>query len=129
MAVKIRLRRMGKKKQPIYKIVVADARSPRDGKFIEAVGFYNPLVNPHLIQLNEEKINLWLNRGAIPTLTVKSILSQNGVLLKRHLEKKKFSEERIEAEIANWQKIKEAKLSQPKTRKKKSKKSKAEGKN
>lgn len=129
MAVKIRLRRMGKKKQPMYKIVVADARSPRDGKFIEAVGFYNPLVNPHLIQLNEEKINLWLNRGAIPTLTVKSILSQNGILLKRHLEKKKFSEEKIEAELANWQKIKEAKLSQPKTRKKKSKKSKAEGNN
>jgi small subunit ribosomal protein S16 len=120
---------MGKKKQPMYKIVVADARSPRDGKFIEAVGFYNPLVNPHLIQLNEEKINLWLNRGAIPTLTVKSILSQNGILLKRHLEKKKFSEEKIEAELANWQKIKEAKLSQPKTRKKKSKKSKAEGNN
>ncbi len=129
MAVKIRLRRMGKKKQPMYKIVVADARSPRDGKFIEAVGFYNPLVDPHLIQLNEEKINLWLNRGAIPTLTVKSILSQNGILLKRHLEKKKFSEEKIQAEIANWQKIKEAKLSQPKTRKKKSKKSKAEGNN
>lgn len=129
MAVKIRLRRMGKKKQPVYKIVVADARSPRDGKFIEAVGFYNPLVDPHLIQLNEEKINLWLNRGAIPTLTVKSILSQNGIFLKRHLEKKKFSEEKIEAELANWQKIKEAKLSQPKARKKKSKKSKAEGNN
>ena len=128
MAVKIRLKRMGKKKQPIYKIVVADARSPRDGKFIEAVGFYNPLVNPHLTQLNEEKINLWLNRGAIPTLTVKSILSQNGVLLKRHLEKKKYSEERIQAEIANWQKIREAKLSQPKAKKKK-KKSKAEGNN
>ena len=128
MAVKIRLKRMGKKKQPIYKIVVADARSPRDGKFIEAVGFYNPLVNPHLTQLNEEKINLWLNRGAIPTLTVKSILSQNGVLLKRHLEKKKYSEERIQVEIANWQKIREAKLSQPKAKKKK-KKSKAEGNN
>jgi small subunit ribosomal protein S16 len=119
---------MGKKKQPVYKIVVADARSPRDGKFIEAVGFYNPLVNPHLVQLNEEKINLWLNRGAIPTLTVKSILSQNGILLKRHLDKKKFSEERKEAELANWQKIKEAKLAQPKARKKK-KKSKSEGNN
>ncbi len=128
MAIKIRLRRMGKKKQPIYKIVVADARSPRDGKFIEAVGFYNPLVNPHLTQVNEEKINLWLNRGAIPTLTVKSILSQHGILLKRHLERKKFSEERIQAEIANWQKIREAKLSQPKAKKKK-KKSKAEGNN
>jgi len=128
LAVKIRLKRMGKKKQPVYKIVVADARSPRDGKFIEAVGFYNPLVNPHLVQLNEEKINLWLNRGAIPTLTVKSILSQNGILLKRHLDKKKFSEERKEAELANWQKIKEAKLAQPKARKKK-KKSKSEGNN
>ncbi len=128
MAVKIRLRRMGKKKQTVYKIVVADARSPRDGKFIEAVGFYNPLVNPHLIKLDEEKINLWLNRGAIPTLTVKSILSQNGILLKRHLEKKKFSEERIEAELANWQNIREARLAQPKTKKKK-KKSETEGNN
>jgi small subunit ribosomal protein S16 len=116
---------MGKKKQPIYKIVVADARSPRDGKFIEAVGFYNPIVNPHLIQLNEDKINLWLDRGAIPTLTVKSILSQNGILLKRHLSKKKFSEEKIQTELSNWQKIKEAKLSQPKEKKKK-KKSKVE---
>lgn len=129
MAVKIRLKRMGKKKQPVYKIVVADARSPRDGKFIEAVGFYNPLTNPHQIQLNEEKINLWLDRGAIPTLTVKSILSKNGILLRRHLEKKKFSEERIQEELAKWQKIKEAKLAQPKVRKKKSKKSKSEGSN
>lgn len=126
MAVKMRLKRMGKKKQPVYKIVVADARSPRDGKFIDAVGFYNPMVNPHLIQINEEKVNLWLDRGAIPTLTVKSILSQNGILLKRHLEKKKYSEEKIQTEIANWQKIKEAKLSQPKAKKKK-KKSKDEG--
>lgn len=125
MAVKIRLKRMGKKKQPLYKIVVADARSPRDGKFIEAVGFYNPMVNPQLIQINEEKVNLWLDRGAIPTLTVKSILSQNGILLKRHLNKKNFSEEKKEAELANWQKIREAKLSKPTGRKKK-KKSKAE---
>lgn len=126
MAVKMRLKRMGKKKQPVYKIVVADARSPRDGKFIDAVGFYNPMVNPHVIQVNEEKVNLWLDRGAIPTLTVKSILSQSGILLKRHLEKKKYSEEKIQTEIENWQKIREAKLSQPKAKKKK-KKSKDEG--
>jgi len=121
LAVKIRLRRMGKKKQPVYKIVVADARSPRDGKFIEAVGFYNPLVNPPFIKLDEEKINTWLNRGAIPTQTVRSILSQNGILLKRHLQKKKFSEERVEAEINNWLKLKEARLSKPKVKKKKKK--------
>lgn len=121
MAVKIRLKRMGKKKQPVYKIVVADARSPRDGKFIEAVGFYNPLVNPHQINLDEQKINTWLDRGAIPTLTVRSILSKNGILLKRHLKKKKYSEEKVQSEIENWQKIIEAKLAKPKSKKKKKK--------
>ena len=73
MAVKLRLRRMGKKKQPIYKIVAADSRSPRDGKFLEAVGIYNPLTNPHTIDLKEERVNYWLDSGAQPTNTVKSL--------------------------------------------------------
>ncbi|WP_337865197.1 30S ribosomal protein S16 [Ignavibacterium sp.] len=119
MAVKLRLRRMGKKKQPIYKIVAADSRSPRDGKFIEAVGIYNPLTNPHTIDLKEDRVNYWLNCGAIPTLTVRSLLSQKGILLKRHLEKKGFPQDKVEAEIHNWQKLKEASAQKKQTKKKK----------
>lgn len=120
MAVKLRLRRMGKKKQPIYKIVAADSRSPRDGKFIEAVGIYNPLTNPHTVELKEDRVNYWLNCGAIPTLTVRSLLSQKGILLKRHLEKKGFPQEKVEAEIENWKKLKEASAHKSRTKKKKS---------
>ncbi len=111
MAVKLRLRRMGKKKQPIYKIVAADSRSPRDGKFIEAVGLYNPLTNPHTIEINEERVQFWLDRGAQPTLTVKSLLSSEGILLKRDLKQRGFSEERVKTEIENWEKQREAKKS------------------
>jgi len=64
LAVKLRLRRMGKKKQPIYKVVAADARSPRDGKFLEAIGLYNPLTNPHTININEDRALYWLSVGA-----------------------------------------------------------------
>lgn len=110
---------MGKKKQPIYKIVAADSRSPRDGKFIEAVGRYNPLTIPHTIELNEERVNYWLNCGAIPTLTVRSLLSQKGILLKRHLTKKGYPQEKIETELENWQKIKEASAQKKQAKKKK----------
>ncbi len=120
MAVKLRLRRMGKKKQPIYKIVVADARSPRDGKFLEAVGIYNPLTNPHTINVKEDRVNYWLNVGAQPTDTVKSLLSQKGIILKRDITRRKLSEEKAQAEIENWQKLKEA-SAQKKTVKKKKK--------
>lgn len=119
MAVKLRLRRMGKKKQPIYKIVAADSRSPRDGKFIEAVGLYNPLTNPHTVEINEDRVQIWLDRGAQPTLTVKSLLSSKGILLKRDLKKRGFSEDRVKTEIENWEKQREAKKSTKVTRKKK----------
>ena len=82
MAVKLRLRRMGKKKQPVYKLVAADARSPRDGKFIEAVGLYNPLTDPHTFEFKEDRVLYWLNVGAQPTNTVKSLLRQQGITLK-----------------------------------------------
>ncbi len=108
MAVKLRLRRMGKKKQPIYKVVAADSRSPRDGKFLEAVGLYNPLTNPHTIDLKEDRIFYWLNNGAQPTDTVKSLLRQKGITLKKDLLKKGFSEEKIQDELNNWEKLKEA---------------------
>ncbi|MEG2295991.1 MAG: 30S ribosomal protein S16, partial [Oscillospiraceae bacterium] len=77
MAVKIRLRRMGAKKAPFYRIVVADSRFPRDGRFIEEVGYYDPTKNPAIVKIDEEKIQKWLSNGAQPTDTVKSILKHN----------------------------------------------------
>jgi small subunit ribosomal protein S16 len=109
LAVKLRLRRMGKKKQPIYKVVAADARSPRDGKFIEAVGLYNPLTDPHTIDIKEDRVLYWLNVGAQPTDTVKSLLQQKGIILKHELTKKKLPEDKIQEEMENWAKLKEAK--------------------
>lgn len=119
MAVKLRLRRMGKKKQPIYKIVAADSRSPRDGRFIEAIGLYNPLTNPHTVEVNEDRVQYWLNNGAQPTLTVKSLLSKKGILLKRDLKKRGFAEDRVKTEIENWEKQREAKAGAKTTKKKK----------
>ncbi len=78
--VKIRLRRMGAKKAPFYRIVVADSRSPRDGRFIEEVGYYDPMKNPADVKLDSEKIEKWLASGAQPTETVKAILTKNGVI-------------------------------------------------
>ena len=82
MAVKLRLKRMGAKQKPYYRIVAADSRSPRDGRFIESVGTYNPLKNPAEISVNEELVMKWLNNGAIPTDTVRSILSKQGLMTK-----------------------------------------------
>jgi small subunit ribosomal protein S16 len=115
---------MGKKKQPIYKMVAADSRSPRDGKFLEAVGFYNPLTNPHTLNLKEDRILYWLNVGAQPTNTVKSLLRQKGITLKKELTRKGLDEEKIKSELENWQKKKEA-GSKKKTEKKLSRKAKA----
>ena len=121
MAVKLRLRRMGKKKQPIYKVVAADTRSPRDGKFLEALGLYNPLTDPHTIEIKEDRVLYWLDNGAQPTNTVKSLLRQKGITLKRELGKKGLDAEKVEAELENWKKLKEA-SSKKKSVKKKSKK-------
>jgi len=84
MAVKIRLKRMGSKKRPFYRIVVADSRSPRDGRFIETGGTYNPLVNPAEVKLEEETILDWLQKGAQPSDTVRNILSNHGIMQKLH---------------------------------------------
>jgi small subunit ribosomal protein S16 len=108
---------MGKKKQPIYKIVAADARSPRDGKFLEAVGIYNPLTKPHTVNIKEERVNYWLDRGAQPTDTVNSLLRQKGINLLRDLKKRGLSEEKIETRMKDWQNQKEV-SSQKKTVKK-----------
>ena len=80
MAVKIRLRRMGAKKNPFYRIVVADSRYPRDGRFIEEIGTYNPLSEPPVIKVDEEKVTTWIKNGAQPTETVKAILKKAGAL-------------------------------------------------
>ena len=80
MAVKMRLRRMGAKKAPFYRVIVADSRSPRDGRFIEEVGYYNPLTNPADIKIDAEKAKKWLANGAQPTETVKSLLKKSGIV-------------------------------------------------
>jgi len=125
LAVKLRLRRMGKKKQPIYKIVVADARSPRDGRFLEALGLYNPLTNPHTVDIKEDRILYWLSNGAQPTNTVKSLLREKGIILKNDLKKRGLGEEKIESELAEWQKLKEASATTKAKKKKISRKAKA----
>ena len=80
MAVKIRLKRLGSKKNPFYRVVVADERSPRDGRFIEEIGYYNPLTNPVDIKIDAEKANKWLANGAQPTETVRSILKKSDII-------------------------------------------------
>lgn len=84
MAVKIRMRRMGSKRKPFYRLVVADSRSPRDGRFIEEVGYYNPISNPEQLKLNEEVILDWLQKGAQPSDTVRNLLSSQGIMEKYH---------------------------------------------
>ena len=94
MAVKLRLKRMGTKKRPFYRIVAADSRSPRDGRFIETVGTYNPITEPAEIKVDEEKALSWLSKGAIPTDTVRSILSNQGIM-KKYAESKNASKKSV----------------------------------
>ncbi|WP_102346968.1 30S ribosomal protein S16 [Bacillus sp. Marseille-P3661] len=84
MAVKIRLKRMGQKKAPFYRVVVADSRSPRDGRFIEEIGTYNPVAKPAEVNLNEEAALKWLQNGAKPSDTVRNLFSSQGILEKFH---------------------------------------------
>ena len=101
--VKLRLRRAGKKKYPIYKIVAADIRSPRDGRFIEAVGQYNPNLNPVLLTVKEERVFHWLRKGAQPTDTVRSLLQRNGAWLRWTLTKRGVDETKKQAILERWQ--------------------------
>ncbi|PPL01009.1 30S ribosomal protein S16 [Parapedobacter indicus] len=114
MAVKIRLQRHGKKGKPFYHVVVADSRAPRDGKFIERIGSYNPNTNPATIDLNFDKALDWLNKGAQPTDTTRAILSYKGVLYKKHLQggvkKGAFDEAAADAKFEEWLGAKEAKI-------------------
>ena len=84
MSVKIRMRRMGSKRKPFYRIVVADSRMPRDSRFIEEVGYYNPLTNSDEVKLEEDKIFEWLEKGAQPSDTVRSLLSKAGLMTRYH---------------------------------------------
>ncbi len=80
MAVKIRLKRMGRKKKPFYRVVVADSRAPRDGRFIEEIGYFDPLKDPAEININSDKAKKWLSNGAQPTDTVRSLLKKSGIV-------------------------------------------------
>ena len=114
MPARIRLQRHGKKNQPFYHIVVADGRAPRDGKFIEKLGTYNPLTNPATIDLNFDRAVEWVKNGAQPSDTVRRILSYKGVLLRRHLqigvEKGAISQEQADVRFNEWLQAKEAKI-------------------
>ena len=113
MAVKIRLARRGRKKLAMYDVVVADARAPRDGKFIEKIGTYNPLTNPATINLLDDRAFHWLMNGALPSDTVKAMLSYRGVMLKKHLQigvvKGAITQETADSKLGEWLKAKDAK--------------------
>ncbi len=114
MPVKIRLTRHGRKAQPFYHIVIADSRAPRDGRYIERIGSYNPNTNPATIDLDFNSALNWLQKGAQPTETARAILSYRGVMLKNHLlkgvKKGALTEEQAEAKFEAWLKDKEAKI-------------------
>lgn len=116
MATKIRLQRHGHKGYAFYKIVVADSRAPRDGRFIERIGSYNPNTNPASVDLNFERALYWLGVGALPTDTVRNLLSREGVLLKKHLnegvKKGAFDQATAERRFEEWRKGKMDKLNE-----------------
>lgn len=114
MPVKIRLQRKGRKKRPFYHIVIADSRAPRDGKFIERIGIYNPMTKPATIELDRDKAYDWLMKGAQPTETARAILRFKGVLYKKHLmqgvKKGALTEEQAQEKLNAWIENKEAKI-------------------
>ncbi|MEN0046202.1 MAG: 30S ribosomal protein S16 [Bacteroidota bacterium] len=114
MPVKIRLQRKGRKKRPFYHIVIADSRAPRDGKFIEKIGIYNPMTKPATIELDRDKAYDWLMKGAQPTETARAILRFKGVLYKKHLmqgvKKGALTEEQAQEKLNAWLENKEAKI-------------------
>lgn len=114
MPAKIRLARRGRKKQAMYDVVVADARAPRDGRFIEKLGTYNPNTNPASININEEKAFDWVMKGAQPTDTVRAILSYRGVMYRKHLQigvnKGALTQEDADSKFGKWIEEKQAKI-------------------
>jgi small subunit ribosomal protein S16 len=116
MPTRIRLQRKGKKGKPFYHLVIADGRAPRDGKFIEKIGTYNPITNPATIELDFDRALYWLQVGAQPSDTARSILSREGVLMKDHLlrgvKKGALTENQVEEKFQSWLKEKSEKLEQ-----------------
>lgn len=124
---------MGRKKRPFYRIVAADSRAPRDGRCIEEIGYYNPLTHPATVNVVEDRALYWLGEGAIPSPTVKNLLSREGIVLKFDLKRQGLTEEQIDAEMQKWEaqvadrsKRMEAKKSAENAAKEKAEKEKAE---
>lgn len=109
MAVRLRLRRIGKKKMPLYQIVAADSRAARTGKFLEVIGRYDPLKKPALIETREQRVMHWLKSGALPTDTVRSLFQRNGLWLKWHLARKGADEATVAMELQKWEMAQTAK--------------------
>jgi small subunit ribosomal protein S16 len=109
VAVRLRLRRVGKKKKPIYHIVAADSRAARNGKFLDVVGRYEPIQNPMVIVTKDDRVLHWLKHGALPTDTVKSLFQRTGLWLRWSLMKKKKDEATIATEMEKWQMMQETK--------------------
>ncbi len=124
MAVRLRLRKTGRKNQPSYKVVAADSRYPRDGRFLETVGTYNPRTTPAEIKFSEEKAIKWLKRGALPTDTVRSLLRKSGLWYKWYLMKKGLDEAAIAQKVAEWQAGQEGKIARDAARRERRKASK-----
>ena len=103
MAVRLRLRRMGKKKQPFYRIVAIDSRVARDGKYLDNIGTYNPRSEPAAISLDNERAVYWLSQGAQPSDTVRSLLRRQGILMRLHLQKLGKDETQIGEAMQNWE--------------------------
>jgi small subunit ribosomal protein S16 len=130
MALRIRLQRHGRRNRPFYHVVVAESRAPRDGKFVERLGYYDPLTQPATIEINFERALYWLNVGAQPTETAKALLSAKGVLYRRHLDigvkKGALTQEQADAKFNEWLAKKEAKLNELKKKYEEAKRKKQE---
>ena len=110
MATKIRLARFGRRKRPFYRIMISDGRAPRDGRYIEQIGYYDPLTKPKKLEINREKVNQWLDFGAVPTTTVRNLLSSIGIFLERELLRQGKSEETITEELQKFELLQDLKL-------------------
>jgi small subunit ribosomal protein S16 len=115
--VKIRLQRRGRKKLPVYKIVAADSRSPRNGRFIEALGHYAPLHSPAEVAMDEERVMYWLGVGAQPSDTVRTILSNHGIMMRMDMRRKGKSEDEITTAVTQWLETRKAALALKRNRK------------
>ncbi len=110
MATKIRLSRFGRKKHPFYRIMVSDSRSPRDGRHIEQIGYFDPLTNPKKVKIDRDKVIQWLDLGATPSTAVRNLFSSSGILLERELKQQGKPEDFIQEEIQKFGLLQELKL-------------------